>query len=143
MIMRIEYQNCEDFLHVHTRLQYNKIAAMLLGKIFTCYKIRCDIFSDCSVWTTTCLHSLDSRNTERSSGKQKLIKDKRMNIKFIKLCAYIYLLASSASCLVKNSPSSRVNMSLVTAHRLYFSRNLLHSCNIRAVLPLPTGPPIG
>ena len=53
-----------------------------------------------------------------------------------------HLFASRASCLVRNSPSSRVKMSFVTAHRLYLSRNLLHSCSMSAVFPLPTGPPV-
>lgn len=42
----------------------------------------------------------------------------------------------------KNSASSLVNISFVTAHILYFNFSLRHAANIKAVLPLPTGPPI-
>uniref|UniRef100_A0A7C8ZPW6 Uncharacterized protein n=1 Tax=Opuntia streptacantha TaxID=393608 RepID=A0A7C8ZPW6_OPUST len=52
------------------------------------------------------------------------------------------LSSGSAPCLIKNSPSSLVNISLVTAARLYLSLNNLHKASIRAVFPVPTGPPI-
>ena len=48
----------------------------------------------------------------------------------------------SALFLIRNSPSSLVNISFVTAQRLYWSRSFKHNDNINAVFPLPTGPPI-
>lgn len=47
--------------------------------------------------------------------------------------------AGRALCLVKNSPSSLVKMSLVTAATLKRSRSFLHRASIRAVFPEPTG----
>jgi len=43
-----------------------------------------------------------------------------------------------ASCFVKNSPSSRVKISLVTATTDSRLRSFLHRANINAVLPDPT-----
>lgn len=45
----------------------------------------------------------------------------------------IILSSLSALCRTKNSASSLVNMSLVTAHRLYFSLNFRHAANMKAV----------
>jgi hypothetical protein len=47
--------------------------------------------------------------------------------------------AGSARWDVRNSASSRVKISLVTAARLYFSRRARQRANMRAVLPEPTG----
>ena len=44
-----------------------------------------------------------------------------------------------AWCFVRNSASSRVKMSLVTAAMLYSSRRARQRASIRAVLPEPTG----
>ena len=55
----------------------------------------------------------------------------------------LILPASKASCRVRNSPSSRVKMSLVTAQMSRLSLvKCLQSCSINAVLPVPTGPPM-
>jgi hypothetical protein len=40
---------------------------------------------------------------------------------------------SSALCLIRNSPSSRVKISFVTAHKLYLSRSFKHNASIKAV----------
>ena len=55
----------------------------------------------------------------------------------------------NASCFAKNSPSSFVNISFVTATMFsllsYSVASFVkypHSCNINAVFPVPTGPPI-
>jgi hypothetical protein len=47
----------------------------------------------------------------------------------------------SAPFRFRNSQSSRVKMSLVTAATDIWSRSLRHSASISAVLPEPTGPP--
>ena len=47
-----------------------------------------------------------------------------------------------APCLVRNSASSRVKMSFVTAAMLYSARRARQSSSIKAVLPEPTGPPM-
>lgn len=47
--------------------------------------------------------------------------------------------AGRARFLVRNSASSRVKMSFVTAAMEYFSRSARHSASMRAVLPEPTG----
>ena len=47
--------------------------------------------------------------------------------------------AGRALCFVKNSASSRVKISLVTAAMEYFSRRAWQSASIRAVFPDPTG----
>lgn len=44
--------------------------------------------------------------------------------------------------LIKNSPSSLVKISFVTAAMLNLSRRALQRANMRAVFPEPTGPPI-
>ena len=50
--------------------------------------------------------------------------------------------AGSAAFRVRNSASSRVKMSFVTTASECFSRSARQSCNVSAVLPLPTGPPM-
>jgi hypothetical protein len=45
----------------------------------------------------------------------------------------IILSSLSALCRTKNSASSLVNMSFVTAQRLYFSLNFRHAANMKAV----------
>ena len=67
-------------------------------------------------------------------------------IRSLVLLAYVlpinqnmYSYAGRALCLVRNSPSSRVKMSLVTAATLKRSRSFLHRASIRAVFPEPTG----
>lgn len=47
--------------------------------------------------------------------------------------------AGRALCLVRNSASSRVKISFVTAAMEYFSRRARQSVSIRAVFPEPTG----
>ena len=47
--------------------------------------------------------------------------------------------AGRALCLVRNSPSSLVKISLVTAAILKRCRSALQSASIRAVFPEPTG----
>lgn len=44
-----------------------------------------------------------------------------------------------AECLVRNSASSRVKMSFVTAAMLYLLRRARQRASMRAVLPEPTG----
>ena len=51
--------------------------------------------------------------------------------------------AGSALFRVRNSASSRVKMSFVTAAMEYLVRSSLHSASMRAVLPEPTGLRIG
>ena len=50
--------------------------------------------------------------------------------------------AGSADLRVRNSASSRVKMSFVTTPSDRSSRSRRHSASVRAVFPLPTGPPM-
>jgi hypothetical protein len=86
---------------------------------------------------TTCLYCSNTVSRERIVFGQKLTYK-------IKYMFYTYETYSNSfeNVSKKDIPSSLVKISFVTAQRLYLSRSFKQSCSIRAVLPLPTGPPI-
>jgi len=94
---------------------------MLHRKLFTSQHVCGDIFANRSMWTATCITT------------QSISHHHHAHSKIIPVSTATIRSGSSALCLIRNSPSSRVKISFVTAHKLYLSRSFKHNASIKAV----------